>query len=171
MHRYGISHATQASPVKSKIAKLQTKITHMTHDHDDASTSEGSSTIPLPDAVGRAQLRSSVSPMKWTSCIFCQDPTVKEKIILVQTKLTSVKIIEAAKYDQQIQLRLAGVNDLIADEGKYHLRCYSKFIRETDQIKNSECSQTVDVAMQWVVNQLHHSTEQGHVLEVSKVWH
>ena len=40
-----------------------------------------------------------------------------------QTNLTSEKILEAAKYDRQIQLRLAGVNDLIADKGKYHLRC------------------------------------------------
>lgn len=104
----------------------------------------------------------------WTTCtiaefcLLCQVHEGQEKLTIVQTKSTSANILDAAQYDQHMQLRLAAVTNLIAYDGKYHLKYYTNFIRETS--KNSECSQTVDVAMQLVVNELHHSAEQGHVL-------
>ena len=33
--------------------------------------------------------------------------------------------------------RLAGIRDLIADEGKYHLNCLVKFIRKTSKVQEN----------------------------------
>ena len=40
------------------------------------------------------------------------------------------QILEGAKCDHDLFLRVAGVNDLIAAEGKYHPNCYKKFMRK-----------------------------------------
>ena len=42
----------------------------------------------------------------------------------------SQQILEGAKCEHDLSLRLAGVNDLIAAEGKYHPNCYKKKVHE-----------------------------------------
>ena len=58
--------------------------------------------------------------------------------------------------------------DLIASEGKYHCTCYKAFMRRTS--KTSDSISMVDVAMQWLVEELKTSAKQGHILELSEVW-
>jgi len=48
----------------------------------------------------------------------------------------SDQILEASKYDQTVSVHLAGVNDLIASEGKYHVHCFVKFDRQTSKTKD-----------------------------------
>jgi hypothetical protein len=48
---------------------------------------------------------------------------------------TSNTILSNAIYDEVISSRLAGVSDLIAAEGKYHLKCYTKFKRSVEKTK------------------------------------
>ena len=41
----------------------------------------------------------------------------------------SQNILALSKFDQKAHVRLAGVSDLIAAEGKYHPNYYKKFLR------------------------------------------
>jgi hypothetical protein len=51
-----------------------------------------------------------------------------------------------------MRLRLAGVNDLIAAEGKYHNKCLNAFKYDTQKTKK-EC-ETIDLAMTFLVQKL-----------------
>ena len=75
--------------------------------------------------------RSSLSPMDWSKCMFCQENS--QALSQVQTKDTSDGIIRRVPFDPIMSVKLAGVTDLIAFEGKYHLKCYTKFKRSTDR--------------------------------------
>ena len=64
------------------------------------------------------------------------------KILMQKGKLSSVttfkmsdQILEASKYDQNVSVKLAGINDLIASEGKYHVNCFVKFTRQASKAK------------------------------------
>jgi hypothetical protein len=57
----------------------------------------------------------------WTGLNVCS-----KGLSQVQTMETSAKILRKAVFDNEMSRKLAGVNDLIAAEGKYHLKCYTK---------------------------------------------
>jgi len=67
-----------------------------------------------------------------------------------------------------LSVRLSSVHDLIASEGKYHCTCYKAFIRKTS--KTSDSISMIDLAMQWLVEELETSATQGHIIELSEVW-
>ena len=47
------------------------------------------------------------------------------------------KVMEAAKFDQKLSVALSDCNDLMAAEGKYHLKCYIQFQRNTMKNQNT----------------------------------
>ena len=53
--------------------------------------------------------------------MICQQTKAKQKLISITTLIKSQEILEAAKFDQEMSVRVAAVSDLIAAEGKYHL--------------------------------------------------
>ena len=57
----------------------------------------------------------------------------------------SDQILEALKYEQQMHIRVAGIGDLIAAEGKYHPNFPKKYLRDTTKAKH-DCKQS-DLAM------------------------
>ena len=59
--------------------------------------------------------------------MFCQKDKSGVKLFNCQTMATSTKIIDLSEYDTVMRYRLAGVHDLPAAEGKYHLSCYRAF--------------------------------------------
>lgn len=62
-----------------------------------------------------------VGCMNWTACMFCQDTSVKERLISVTTFNKGNAIMEASKYDPVILVRLSGMSDLLATEEKYQI--------------------------------------------------
>ena len=89
--------------------------------------------------------------------MFCQDTNIKQKTCNVSSKNMSNKIISAAKYVQQISLRVAGVNDLMAADGCYHPNCLKKFLRDTAKAEIEH--RHVDLAMIWLGQELRYSAE------------
>jgi hypothetical protein len=91
----------------------------------------------------RTTRRSSSSVnVNWDLCIFCQRQSEKPDwdkgvVHAVCTFNVSQNIIESAKYHSTVQTRLAGVNDLMAAEAKYHLPCLANFRREVNKTRNS----------------------------------
>ena len=79
----------------------------------------------IPEQPASATRRSSLDPVDWKKCIFCQTDLKTVALNQVQTFETSVKILKNAKFDKEVSCRLAGISDLIAAEGKCHLKCYA----------------------------------------------
>ena len=114
--------------------------------------------------------RSSVRRIDWSKCIFCQTDVKKVALNQVQTFQTSQKILLNVASDRELSCRLAGVSDLIAAEGKYHLKCYTRFIRNTE--RNEQCSETDDAnrCFEEVMTLLRERLSQGHILSLKAVW-
>ena len=70
--------------------------------------------------------------------------------------------------ENTISLRLAGVNDLIVAEGKYHNKCLNAFKYDTQKTKK-EC-ETIDLAMIFLVQELGYATSKNRILQLSDVW-
>ena len=67
-----------------------------------------------------------------------------------------------------MRLRLAGVNDLIAAEGKYHNKCLNAFKYDTQKTKK-EC-ETIDLAMIFLVQEPGYAASKNQILQLSDVW-
>ena len=67
-----------------------------------------------------------------------------------------------------MRLRLAGVNDLIAAEGKYHSKCLNAFKYDTQKTKK-EC-ETIDLAMIVLVQELGYAASKNQILQLSDAW-
>ena len=78
----------------------------------------------------------------WSKCMFCQKDS--KGLCQVQTMETSEKILRNASTDEEMSGRLAGVSDLIAAEGKYHLKCYARFQRNSSKVARSNQVQDSD---------------------------
>lgn len=123
------------------------------------------------DAPVSKNRRSSVNAIEWSKCIFCQDDS--ENLINIQTKETSQLVIDRAKCHPVMSVRMAGVIDLIASEAKYHLKCYSKFKRDTLKILSSENMPDIDqekVCFEEVMSMLENGITQGNIYSVKSVW-
>ncbi len=112
-------------------------------------------------------LRSSMQPIDWSLCMFCQNPS-QTKLSAVTTFKMSQQILDASKYDQLLSVRLSSIHDLIASEGKYHCTCHKAFMRKTSKTAGSITKS--DLAIQWLLEEMKNSANQGHILELSEVW-
>ena len=67
-----------------------------------------------------------------------------------------------------MSLRLAGVNDLIAAEGKHHNKCHNVFKYDRQKTKK-EC-EIIDLAMIFLVQELGYTASKNQILQLSDVW-
>lgn len=154
-HKYCYAKFTD----KGKIKRLQQK------GNDNLPSTSGCQQSATPAGPS---LRSSVPPMNWTYCMFCQNHNTREKLSAVTTFNVSQKILEFAKYDHPLFVRVSAISDLIAAEGKYHPNCYKRFLKNATKTKDD--SRGTDLAMSWLIKELKYSAEQGHIHELSEVW-
>ena len=110
--------------------------------------------------------RHESGSMSWEKCMFCQTEK-REKLRDVQTKDTSKKIIEMSQHDPVMHYRMSGVSDLIAAEGRYHLKCYTDFLR-----KHSSCGRAKhgDVCFSMVMNEMKDGMDKGNVYSIDTIW-
>ena len=66
--------------------------------------------------------------------MFCQQIS-KQKLCNVSTMNMSNNILSAAKYIEDVCVRVADVNDLVAAEVCYHPNCYKRFMRNNEKAK------------------------------------
>ena len=103
--------------------------------------------------------------------MFCQMDS--KGLSQVQTMETSAKILRKAVFDNEMSCKLAGVNDLIAAEGKYHLKCYTKFQRNTD--KNAADFKEVNsdprvTCFEEIMSSLEKGLCRGRIYSLKAVW-
>ena len=121
---------------------------------------------------GTGSRRSSLERMDWSKCIFCQTDIKKVALSQVQTFETSEKILSKAANDREMSCRLAGISDLIAAEGKYHLKCYTRYLKKSTQ-KISENNEIEDANVKCfneVMGLLIKRLSEGHIYSIKAVW-
>ena len=105
--------------------------------------------------------------MDWGKCLVCQRDT-DFSLHSVQFFNTSNSIKELATYDQELMVALAGVSDLKAAEGKYHLKCYTKYKRDAADVKRNAGKS--DLPMAWLCSYLQNSASKGHIYVLNDMW-
>ena len=66
--------------------------------------------------------------------MFCQKNSLKDRLVELLSLKMSTQILDMAKFDSNLQVQLAAVNDLIADECKYQYSCLMRL--QNDLLKN-----------------------------------
>ena len=88
---------------------------------------------------------------------------------------TSEKILRNASTDEEMSCRLAGVSDLIAAEGKYHLKCYGRFQRNSSKVARSNQVQDSDsdlrgTCFEETMSLLENGMSRGNIYSLKAVW-
>lgn len=114
--------------------------------------------------------RSSLERMDWTKCILCQTDPKRVALSQVQTFNTSEKVLNNVVNDKEMSCRLARISDLIAAQGKYHLKCYTRYLKKTTQ-QISEDDQDANVtSFKEVMAFLETRLSEGHIYSLKAVW-
>ena len=126
----------------------------------------------IPEPPAGATRSSSLDPVDWKKCIFCQTDLKTVTLNQVQTFETSDKILKNAKFDKEVSCRLAGIRDLIAAEGKYHLKCYARFLKNMQKIpKDDQEKDKAEVrCFEEVMILLQQRLSEGHIYSLKAVW-
>ena len=74
--------------------------------------------------------------------------------------------------DKEVSCRLAGSSDLITAEGKYHPKCYTRFLRNTQKIPQDDQKEDKDEVKRFehVMNLLQQRLSEGHIYSLKAVW-
>ena len=78
------------------------------------------------------------------------------------------QILQSAHLDYKLSVRLAGVNDFIAAEGKYHLICLRAYEQSTSKTEK-ECVD-IDLPLSWLRKELESGAKQSHIFQLIDVW-
>ena len=115
--------------------------------------------------------RSSQRAIDWSLCMFCQKQT-KKQIHRVETFEKSTALLSAAKYDQILSIRFAGVSDLMAAEGCYHLACMITFERQTAKGKllTEQLASQEDDCLVKLCRGIVAGLSRGNVYDMTDVW-
>ena len=76
----------------------------------------------------------------------------------------SKRILDGAIYDHDVSVRVVGVSDMIAAEGKYHPNCYKRFLNKAQKIHAKS-----DILMIWLCRELENAAQLGHVVDLTEV--
>ena len=94
-----------------------------------------------PELSASPALSSKNSFTDWELCMFCQGgKTFKKRTLCSITTFKmsqQIHVLEGAKCDHNLSLRVAGVNNLVAAEGKYHPNCYKRFLRNVSRSRDT----------------------------------
>ena len=146
-----------------KIKRLESSSTHVGRPKGKSESSSTESHVPK-------RPKRSESRVNWDLCIFCQSNELVARIISITTKNMSKSILGDSKFDHIMSIRLAGINDLMAAEGKYHLTCLREFQRKIEKIQKATAGKDEDLAKVWLCSELKQSAQKGHVLKIQDVF-
>ena len=117
--------------------------------------------------------RSSTCAMNWAKCMFCQEET-KAKLHQITSLQKSTQILNCAQSDKVMTDRLAGISDLIAVNGMYHLKCLVEFerksVKEKISIKSQSLKDKEDACLKKLCEDLCLGLSNGNVYKMSDVW-
>ena len=154
---------------KVKIERLKEKQQYNANSKRRKSTESEAGLAASTSTVGTGKTcRRIVPQVDWSLCMFCQQLKPREALISVTTFNVSTSILEKSYLDNTIRVRLAGVSNLMAAEGKYHKRCLSAYQYHTG--KNKEKSKNTDIALIFLCSKLRYAAKSNQILQLSDVW-
>ena len=115
--------------------------------------------------------RSCCPAVDWNICIFCQATSTVD-LHNIATFALSEKIISLSENDLVMSVRLSGISDLIAAEGKYHLKCLVTFERRHSRrmAKPPDEQEDTDIIIEDLCENLVKGLSRGNVYDLGAVW-
>ena len=110
--------------------------------------------------------RSKVDSFDWEKCMFCQKNS--DDVKSVTEERTSIFIKDNSKLNLRLFISLSTVSDCMSAEAKYHLNCYTRFIRLKE--KNEKDEKKRDYALIYVLEELFTAESEGDVVSLNDVW-
>ena len=111
--------------------------------------------------------RSKIPTFFWNLCAFCQINCKK-----IQHNMSEMRISDYVKNNSKLNLRLSialsTVSDCPSAELKYHLNCYSRFVRLVNKSNKEE--RNIDYAMHYTIDELINAASKGDVILLDDVW-
>ena len=107
----------------------------------------------------------------WTECIFCQDDKALNLHSIMVMEFSD-KVLKLSGKDLTMRVRLAGIHDLVAADGKYHLKCWVYFSRKvSSNIQGEPSSASLpDPCMDTLCCEIQNGLQHGHVYDMADVW-
>ena len=108
----------------------------------------------------------------WGVCMFCQEAGDSKNIRNVATMELSQKVISLAELDSTMHVRLANISDLVAADGKYHLKCWVQFQRRESKVTTKIDGHTGnrDNCLARLCTDIITGLGLGHVYDMGMVW-
>ena len=110
-----------------------------------------------------------IEPVDWQKCIICQNQD-RSKLRTVQTMELSAKLIALANNDSIMRVRVADVNDLVAADGKYHLKCWVKFQRRMNKLLGNQGEDEAEKSLNDLCTKLLTGLRKGCIFDMGHVW-
>ena len=111
--------------------------------------------------------RSKIPTFFWNLCAFCQINCKK-----IQHNMSEMRISDYVKNNSKLNLRLSialsTVSDCPSADLKYHLNCYSRFVRLVNKSNKEE--RNIDYAMHYTIDELINAASKGDVILLDDVW-
>ena len=109
--------------------------------------------------------------INWTFCMFWQEKGTKS-IQNVSTMELSEKMITLAQQDQVMRVRLTNISDLVAAEGKYHLKCWVQFQgkKSKSKTKPHTTRHRREICRDQICTDVLTGLTSGHVYDMGTVW-
>jgi hypothetical protein len=127
-------------------------------------------TITSPEQSKSSRRSIREHSVDWNKCMFCQNSEITN-MHEVSTMTLSEKIIGLSQYDQVMRVRMSNVSDLMASEGKYHLKCWVYFQRRMNKVDKSKPeSETKDPCLEKICADVLKGLLVGHVYKMGSVW-
>ena len=144
---------------KGKIARIRKKH-ESTTESNEGETSKGK--------TKSSRCSSREHSIDWNLCMFCQDKSVTT-MHNVSTMELSEKIIGLAQSDLIMRVRMANVSDLVASEGKYHLKCWVLFQRKISRLAK-QGHKIKDPCLDKICSDIVNGLTDRHVYDMGCVW-
>lgn len=118
--------------------------------------------------------RQSQESVDWSKCLFCQECISGQKLHNIECFSTSNRILKVVKLDSNLRCLLSGVSDLIATEGKYHLKCYVVTYRKYKESDGNQSmasdSSPQDICFYNVMQELKIGLAKGGIFSLITAW-
>ncbi len=94
----------------------------------------------------------------------------RKRTCMVMEMGVSQQILDESKKDFVMNGRLAGIIDLVAADGRYHLKCKQEFLRKVKHTEPDDDANAHETCLHTVLHEIRCGVARGNVYTLLTVW-